>query len=112
MVVTVGIGLRLLAGPKMVARVNLRNETPFELTITASDRPTGAVTPLGLVGPHATAPVAEVIDEGDVWYFHVSAEGMDGGTLTQTRPQLTRSGWTLVVGGEIEARLRRAGLTA
>jgi hypothetical protein len=98
------------SGPKKLGAVTVRNNTPFEVSIVTSAVLSGDVTPLGIVPAGATETFREVIDQGPTWYFHLTSEGVDGGTVERSRADIARRGWALVVDGEAEARFRAAGL--
>ncbi len=102
--------VQLQSGAKIASHFTVRNDTPFELTIAASSTPGGAVTPVGIAPRDATTTFAEVIDEGRIWYFHVTCSGRDAGTITRTRASLAEAGWKLEVDGDASARCRAAGL--
>lgn len=106
-----GLMSRLSSGSRMVSNLTVRNETAFDVTLDASGSSSGPATPLGVVGHQATENLGPLIDQGQVWYIHIASEGVDGGTIVESRADLARSGWAVVVGAGVESRLRSGGLT-
>jgi len=105
LVVVVG---HLLAAPAKVASLTVQNPTSYDVTVSASSTPTGALTDVGVVGAGATLAFPDVTDEGANWYFHLRAQGIDLGTVHLTRTQLLATGWRLTVDQNLDQRVQAA----
>jgi len=103
----------LLSAPQKVGSLTVQNPTAYDVDVTASSTPTGAVTDVGVVGAGATLSFADVADEGGNWYFHLRAQGVDLGTIHLTRAQLAGDGWRLTLDRGLDQRVQAAtGATA
>ena len=100
---------RLARSPSAVTHLGVTNDTPYELTITVSSRPGGAVTPLGIVPATSTLAFTDVIDAGTTWYFHISSQGVTVADLVVARTKLAADRWNVELGDSITAELRAAG---
>ena len=109
-IAVIALAMRLVAPPKSVGHLTVRNDTAYELTIAASGTPGGAVTPVGIVPRAASETFSDVIDEGATWYFHVTCSGVDAGTLSRTRAELESAAWQIELGANADGRCRKAGL--
>jgi hypothetical protein len=108
MLILVIVAGHLLSAPHKVSSLTVQNPTAYDVEVTASSTPTGAVTDVGVVGAGATLSFADVTDEGGDWYFHLHAQGVDLGTVHQTRAQLAGDGWRLTIDRGLTQRVEAA----
>jgi hypothetical protein len=98
------VSLALLAGmfalvrrPDFVPRVTIVNRTGTPLQVDVAAGPHDAILPLGVVESHSTDSFLDVVDQGDVWYVHVTDTGNGARTLHFTRDQLRRANWHVTI---------------
>jgi hypothetical protein len=89
--------LALVHRPDFVSRVSIVNRTGSSLQVDVAPGRTGAIMPLGVVDPRSTDTFQDVVDQGDVWYVHVSDPAAGTRTLHFTRQQLQHANWHLTI---------------
>jgi hypothetical protein len=100
----VAITMRLVQRPTTVDHVTVSNPTSLALDIDAGGAPSGDWTPAGDVDPKSTETFAEVIDQGDTWWFRATSGG-NVATWDVSRAQLEREGWRVSVPDAVGAQL-------
>ena len=98
----------LVRGPDFVDRVTIANRTAFDVDVDVAGSD-GRVLALTYVPAGDTKAVRGVIDQGDIWIFHLSYGGTDAGTLRLERTRLEQRDWKLEIPEEVAERLDRAG---
>jgi hypothetical protein len=100
---------RIAFQPNFIEGIAFENPNVYDLTIEVNDGGTGwmAVT---TARRNSTTVAHEVYDIGDVWAFHFTAQGEDGGEVRVTRSELAGAGWQLVIPEQIGARLQAKGV--
>jgi hypothetical protein len=96
----------VLSAPAKVSSLTVQNPTAYDVDVSASGTPTGSVTDVGVVGAGTTVSFTDVANEGGDWYFHLSAQGVDLGTLHLTRGQLSSDGWRLTLDRTLNQRVQ------
>jgi hypothetical protein len=89
--------LALVQRPDFVSRVSIVNRTGSALQVDVAPGRQGAIMPLGVVDAHATEAFLDVLDQGDVWYVHVTKTGQGARTLHFTREQLQHANWQVTI---------------
>jgi hypothetical protein len=84
------------AGPHHVARLTVRNATPYHVDVEVTDGGHHGWTLLGTAERGATG-MEQVVDQGDTWVFRFTAQTRVSAPLTITRAELDRRGWRLDV---------------
>jgi hypothetical protein len=104
-------GAQLLDNPEFVSRVRIHNPSQLLVDVDATSADRDGWVAIAIARPSTTTSVREVIDQGKTWVFRFSSIGIDGGELVETRAQLERAHWTIVIPSDVILRLRRAGAT-
>ena len=99
---------RLMREPDFVARVTVQNPTDYLVDVRIDDAHGDGWVELAVLEPHITVGTREVLDQGDVWRFELSAGGVNGAVLRRTRAQLERSHWRLVIPTSVVQRFEQA----
>jgi hypothetical protein len=89
--------LALLQRPDFVSHVSVVNRTGSPLQVDVAPGQRDAIMPLGVVDPHSTDTFHDVLDQGDVWYVHVTDAGTGTRTLHFTRQQLEHANWQVTI---------------
>jgi hypothetical protein len=96
-------------GPSTVPRLTYQNPTDYALDVEVSSGPGAGWTPAGHVDQRATGVANDVVDQGDVWLFRFSSQGVTTPELRLTRAELVASGWTVDVPTDIGRQLAETG---
>jgi hypothetical protein len=89
--------LALVQRPDFVSRVSIVNRTGSPLQVDVASGRNAAIMPLGVVDPHSTDTFRDVVDQGDVWYVHVTDTGSGARTLHFARQQLQHANWQVTI---------------
>src|SRR5690349_16861647 len=88
---------RLLHGSTFVRQLTFSNPTPYALDVEIGSAGHDSWLALGGIPPQATAAFQEVIDQGRVWKFRFSSQGVAGGQITRPRSELAGAQFTVVI---------------
>lgn len=102
----------LIREPMRIDQVTVTNPTDYELIVQARGAPDQAWMPVVVLGPGASVPVAEVIDQGGTWTFRLAGQGADAGTFDVSRDQLRDAGWRFDIPASVGEQLRERGIPA
>ncbi len=72
---------RFLEPPSVVAQITVDNSTRYDVAIDVSGGDSPGSMAVGSARRTATTTFQEVVDQGDAWTFHFSAQGKDGGAV-------------------------------
>jgi hypothetical protein len=97
-----------LRSPTFVPRVEVVNETPYNVNVDISGE-RGRIG-LGTVTTGSSLEFSEVLDEGDTWIFEFSYGGVDAGELSVERAVLEEQDWTVEVPAEVGDQLESEGI--
>lgn len=101
----------LNTGPRKIALITVRNDTPYDLQIDLNGQAKGgSTTPLGIVPAKQTTQFPAVIDVGPTWHISVTSQGHNADQLVIPRRQLAAQGWHLEFGASVTGRLHQEGL--
>jgi len=95
--------------PATVAKITFRNNTPYDLLVTASGADRDGVTSLGTAIAHRSTEIDDVIDQGDVWIFRFEGQARDAGEVRVDRRVLAGGGWSFTIPAAVGERLAAAG---
>lgn len=96
------------SGPaRTVDRVTIVNPTSYDLDIAVSGSDRDGLLPLTIVDHGSTRAVQDVVDQGEVWVFHVRYQGTSVAEVAVARATLEGNEWTVEIPAEVEERLRR-----
>jgi hypothetical protein len=95
--------LALVQRPDFVSRVSVVNRTGSPLQVDVAAGRTAAILPLGVVDPRSSDTFKDVVDQGDVWYVHVTDTGSGARTLHFTREQLQHANWRVTIPADFAA---------
>src|SRR4051794_30514584 len=98
-----------VTSPATVSKVTFRNNTPYDLLVSASGADREGVTALGTAVAHSSTEIDDVIDQGDRWVFHFEGQARDAGAIEVTRHNLASRRWTFTIPDAIGARLHAEG---
>jgi hypothetical protein len=101
----------LKPGP-FVGRVTLVNHSEYAVDVDVAGASTAEWMPLGTTGVHASTSIASVFDQGSTWTFRFSVQGHELGEIVESRAELARVGWQVVVPDRFIAQLRSSGVPA
>jgi hypothetical protein len=110
--ILLAVGSMLVHEPARVRSLTLVNGSEFALDVRVSSREGDGWLPLGRIFREDDRTVRDVLDQGDVWTFAVSGQGIDGGQVTVRRAELEAAGWTFTIPPEVAEQLRSAGAPA
>ncbi|MGZ4688005.1 MAG: hypothetical protein ACXWAY_00100 [Acidimicrobiia bacterium] len=85
--------------------ITIVNRTGAEVTVRAADASRDGWLGIGTLDPKSRATTTEVVDEGSVWRFRLTAGPDELGEITRTEQQLRAAGWTLTIPAEAADRL-------
>jgi hypothetical protein len=88
--------------------LTITNPTQYALGVEVAGSDTGWL-PLTAVDRQQTTTVNQVFDQGDTWRIRFSGQARDGGTMTISKSDLERQGWTITVPNDVGDRLAAAG---
>jgi hypothetical protein len=100
---------RFLAPPGTVGHITVKNPTHYDLAVAVAGSDTEGTMGVGSARRDSTTTFREVINQGDTWVFHFSAQGEDGGVIKVTKADLARAGWQLDVPMSISDALQAKG---
>jgi hypothetical protein len=89
--------LALVQRPDFVSQVAIVNRSASPLQVDVAQGRSDAIMPLGVVDPRSTDTFQDVVDQGDVWYVHVTDPAAGTRTLHFTRQQLQRANWHVTI---------------
>jgi len=105
-------GSRLVGSPSFVDGVSVRNDSEFAVLVQVRGEDASAWTNAGTVRSNSTDRFDEVADQGRVWTFRFSVQGVVGGEFETTRAALKTSGWTISIPPHVIEKLRAEGASA
>jgi hypothetical protein len=101
-----------MSSPATVTRITFRNNSSYDLLVSATGASRDGVTSLGTAVAHTSTEVDDVIDQGDEWIFHFEGQARDGGEVQVSRRELAGAHWTFTIPDAVGERLRAAGATS
>lgn len=104
-----GLGPVLLRAPTVVERISFVNRGPYDIRVEVTGEPEQGWMGVTTARRRTTSVALEVIDQGPIWVFRFSAQGIDAGRLRVTRDELRQAGWTVEIPEAVIDRLRDAG---
>jgi hypothetical protein len=99
----------VLVPPRAVDHITVRNPTRYDLAIEVAGGEAEGWMALGSVRRDSTTTFREVIDQGDMWVFQLSAQGEDGGTVRISRADLERASWQIDIPASVSDTLQAKG---
>ena len=88
---------RFLEPPSVVSGITVDNSTRYDLSIAVRSGESNSSMAVGSARRSATTTFREVVDQGDTWTFHFSAQGEVGGEVRIAKADLEKAGWKLTV---------------
>ena len=86
--------------------LSITNASEFDILVEARSTHPGWMG-VGYVAPKSTEEIREVADQGPVWIFRFTAQGVVGGELQLSRRALEANEWRVSVPKEVIDQLRR-----
>jgi hypothetical protein len=100
---------RFLEPPSVVADITVDNSTRYDLAIEVSSGDSAGSMAVGSARRIASTTFQEVVDQGDAWTFHFSAQGTDGGEVRISKADLAKAGWKLTIPATVSDELQAKG---
>ncbi len=95
--------------PSTVDHITIVNNSPYDVNIDLTGANRDGRLAIGAATNRSTTEFEHVIDQGDLWILHFTAQGEDGGEMHIARADLARADWHIVVPDTVVERLRTAG---
>ncbi|MET0628072.1 MAG: hypothetical protein ABW033_06405 [Acidimicrobiia bacterium] len=102
------LALRIVEGPEFVDRLTIANQSSSPLDVDVAGSRDGGWTPEGVALQRGETNFADVIDQGDVWWFRFSSANRSA-IVRVPREQLARDGWHVTVPSSITDTLASEG---
>ena len=102
---------RLQPGP-FIRRVTVVNHSEYAFDVDVAGSNTDEWMPLGTANVRSSTSVASVFDQGATWTIRFRVQGRELGQIVESRAELERAGWQVVVPERFVAQLRSSGVAA
>jgi hypothetical protein len=111
LIVVAVLAPRLEPGP-FIGRVTVVNHSDYAFDVDVAGAKADEWMALGTANDRSSTSVASVFDQGSTWTFRFSVQGRAVGQIVESRADLERAGWQVVVPDRFVAQLRSAGIAA
>ena len=95
--------------PTTVDHITIVNNSPYDVNVDLTGANRDGRLAIGAAPNRSTTEFEHVIDQGDRWILHFTAQGEDGGEVQVAKADLARADWRIVVPDAVVERLRAAG---
>lgn len=95
--------------PTTVDHITIVNNSPYDLNVDLTGAHRDGRLAIGAATNRSSTQFEHIIDQGDLWILHFTAQGQDGGEMQIGRAALARADWRIVVPDTVVERLRTAG---
>ena len=108
-VVAAGVAFAFLRPPATVDNISITNPTGYDIAVQARGTEGGWI-PMSTAHRNRTTTVADVIDQGRVWTFRLTAQGQSAGELHIQRDELEAAGCAIEIPTTTDETLNDAGV--